>query len=98
MLKVYDCWWYQQIPETRFYTWPMTIRPLDILDLHEHLTIYKSGSIGLAREKTSISDFYGVRNVHDAKHLLLSLERPCSASRSANQWNCGQWTLWDHYM
>ena len=23
----------------------------------------------------------------------ISLERPCRASRSANQWNCGQWTL-----
>ena len=78
MLKVHDCWWYQQIPETRFYTWPMTIQALDILDLHEHLTIYNSGSIGLAREKTSNSDFYGVRNVDDARHLLLSLERPAA--------------------
>ena len=70
-----------------------TIRALDILDLHEHLTIYNSGSIGLACEKTSNSGFYDVRNVDNARHLLLSLERPCRASGSASQWNCGQWTL-----
>ena len=42
---------------------PLTTQALDILDFHEHLTTYNSGSIGLACEKTSNNGFCGATNV-----------------------------------